>query len=577
MLAYGVLGSIGLLLALLVRGKTPPAVLFTGWAAAYYLGGLIDQRVFLSSFTNPALATLVILLLVSLVLERSPVLDRIAGLVIGGGARGAVFRLSTFTVPFSAFLNNTAVVAAMLGIVTRQRRVPASRLLIPLSYASILGGVTTLVGTSTNLVVSSFAVNAGLPALSMFQFSWVGLPVAVVCIGVLIVSARWLPANEMDDTGNGQAYFLEAQVQEDSPLVGHSIEQNHLRRLEGLFLAEIVRSGRLISPVAPDEVLEGGDVLIFSGETRKVQSLQRFQGLKVFGAHTDKLLDSNLVEVIISNESVLANRTLREVDFRTMFDAAVVGIRRGDKRLTGQLGQIKLHVGDSLLLAVGTDFRQHRNLERNFHVLDNSLQRPKLSGRQNILAISGFCTVIALSAFGWLPLLDGLLVLLASFLVSGLLTVDELRRRFPFELVLIIGSALGIASALEASGAATVVASLIGGVFGGWGPIGALIGVYLVTVALTELITNNAAAALAFPLALSSATAFGTDPTPFIMVVAYGASACFMVPFGYQTHLMVYSPGRYRFSDFFRVGLPVSLAYGISVLLLVPRVFPFHP
>jgi di/tricarboxylate transporter len=426
MLAYGVLGSIGLLLALLVRGRTPPAILFTAWATIYYLAGLIDQRVFLSSFTNPALATLVVLLMASLVLERSPVLDSVSGLIIRGGASGATLRLSSITATFSAFVNNTAVVGSMLGMITRQRRIPASRLLIPLSYASILGGVTTLVGTSTNLVVSSFAVNAGLPALSMFQFSWVGIPVAVVCIAVLVVAGRWLPDNESDDRSNGQSYFLEAQVQADSPLVGHSIEENRLRRLDGLFLAEILRHGRLISPVGPDEVLEAEDMLIFSGETRKVQSLQQFPGLKVFGAQTDKLLGANLVEVVVANESVLANRTLRDVDFRTMFDAAVVGIRRGEKRLTGQLGQIRLHVGDSLLLAVGSDFRQHRNLDRNFHVLDGSVQRPRLSSKQNFLALSGFCSVISLSAVDWLPLLDGLLILLALFLVGGLLSLGNL-------------------------------------------------------------------------------------------------------------------------------------------------------
>lgn len=577
MLAYVVLGSIGLLLALLVRGRIPPAILFTAWAAIYYLTGLIDQRVFLSSFTNSALATLVVLLMASLVLERSPLLDRASALMISGGPSRAIFRLSSFTVVFSAFVNNTAVVGSMLGMVTRQRRVAASRLLIPLSYASILGGVTTLVGTSTNLVVSSFAVNAGLPALSMFQFSWVGIPVAVVCVAVLVVAGRWLPDNESDDHGNDQSYFLEAQIQADSPLVGNSIEENRLRRLDGLFLAEILRHGRLISPVGPDEILEAEDILIFSGETRKVQSLQRFPGLKVFGAHTEKLLGANLVEAVIANESVLANHTLRDVDFRTMFDAAVVGIRRGNKRLTGQLGQIRLHVGDSLLLAVGSDFRQHRNLDRNFHVLDDSVQRPRLTSSQNLLAVCGFASVIAVSAIDLLPLLDGLMMLLGLFLGAGLLSVDELRRRFPFELVLVIGSALAIASALEASGAAQIVASLIGSLFGDWGPMGALVGVYLVTVALTELVTNNAAAALAFPLGLSSASAFGVDPTPFVMVVAYAASAGFLLPFGYQTHLMVYSPGRYRLADFFRVGLPVSLAYGTTVLALVPLLFPFQP
>lgn len=576
-LAYAVLGSLGLLLVLLVRGRTPPALLFTVWATVYYLCGLVDQRAFLSGFTNPALATLVLLMMVSIALERAPILDRVADAIVRGGPGGAVLRLSAVVAPLSAFLNNTALVGALLGVVTRQRRLPPSKLLIPLSYAAILGGTMTLVGTSTNLVVSSFAVNAGLPALGMFQFAWVGVPVALGGIAVLVWCARWLPANQGDEGSAGQAYFLEARVLPDSPLVGRSIEANRLRRLEGLFLAEILRGGRLLSPVGPQEIVAAGDVLIFSGETRNVQALRQFSGLEVFGAQADELLRSNLVEVVIASQSTLANRTLREVDFRSLFDAAVVGIRRGDKRLTGQLGTIPLHVGDCLLLAVGPDFHQHRNIDRNFHVLGGSLQRPRLSRSQSRLALGGFATVIGLSALGWVALLDGLLVLLGVFLAAGLLSAGELRRRFPFELVLIIGSALSMASALETSGAAALMAKAVAQMFGGWGAMGALIGVYLVTVALTELITNNAAAALAFPLALSSAAAFGADPTPFIMVVAYGASACFLLPFGYQTHLMVYSPGRYRYVDFFRIGLPLSLVYGLCVLLLVPRVFPFYP
>lgn len=575
MTAIWVLASVGILIGLLIHGRIQPAVLFPVWAAGYYLFGLIGQNHFLANFSNPALVTLVLLLLVSLVLERSPLLDRLSGALMKGRPGTAALRLSAFVSPLSAFLNNTAVVGAMLGMITRQKVIPASKLLIPLSYASIFGGVTTLVGTSTNLVVNSFAVGAGLAPLGMFQFAWVGVPLALVCIGMLAFCVRWLPSHENDSQASGQAYFLEARVRIDAPLVGRTIEQNHMRRLDGLFLAEIVRDGRLISPVGPNEIILAGDVLIFSGETQKVQALQAFDGLDVFGMQADRLLGANLVEIVISSESELPGQTLRDVDFRTMFDAAVVGIRRGSRQLTGQLGQIPLRIGDSLLLAVGPDFWHHRNLDRNFHVLDNSLLRPRLSSRQNLIALGGFGGVIMLSTIGALPLLNGLLILLALFLFIGLLNLADLRRRLPYELIMVIGSALGIAQALETSGAAALVADFIRESFAAYGPMGALVGVYLITLVLTELVTNNAAAALAFPVALSSAKAFGVDPTPFVMVVAYGASACFMLPFGYQTHLMVYTPGRYRLTDFLRIGLPVSLVYALCVLVLVPIVFPF--
>lgn len=577
MSAYLTLASVAVLLGLLVWGRWSTGVLFVAWAGTYHLSGLIDAKALLASYANPALATLVLLLLVSLALERSALLERMTNRLLAGRESLASLRLMMVAGGFSAFLNNTAVVGVLLGTISRQTRIAPSRLLIPLSYASILGGITTLVGTSTNLVVNSFAVDNGLRPIGMFQLTWVGLPVALACMLVLVFVVRWLPRHGSQARDAGQPYFLEARVAESSPLVGRSIERNGLRHLDGLFLLEIERQGRLISPVGPDEVLTAGDVLLFTGEVTQFQALQSFAGLEVFGTRSDTLLNANLVEVVIANTSELANRTLREVDFRTMFDAGVVGIRRGDKRLTGQLGRIPLKVGDSLLLATGPDFAQHRNLDRNFHVLGDSVHRPLLSARQSAWALGGFAGVIALSAAGWLDLMSGLMLLMAAFLFSGLLSLAELRRRFPFELFMVIGSALAMAKGLEASGAAELVAGAMRSLFDGWGVYGALVGVYLLTLVLTELVTNNAAAALAFPVALATARGFGVDPTAFVLVVAYGASACFLVPFGYQTHLMVMSPGRYRMTDFLRAGLPVSLTYSVVVLWLTPVFFPLLP
>lgn len=577
MTATWVLLSLALLVALLVHGRLSPALLFCGWAGGYHLLGLISERELLESYANPGLAVLLLLLLISLVLERAPLIERFSDTLLKGGERLATFRMCLVTAACSAFLNNTAVVSTLLGTITRQRHHPASRLLLPLSYAAVLGGITTLVGTSTNLVVNSFAERAGLPSISMFQMTTVGVPVALACIVCLTLVARWLPVRTGDDSGPRQAYFLEARLSAGSPLIDRSIEANRLRNLDGLFLVEIVRGGRLISPVSPEEILHADDVLIFTGEVEKMQVIDRFPGLQVFGTRADDLLRSNLVEVVISSDSELANRTLREVDFRTMFDAGVVGIRRGDKRLTGQLGRIPLKVGDALLLAAGADFAQHRNLARNFHRVGGAPLHPKLTQPQTRWVVGGFGSVIIAAATNVLPLFAGLLLLLATFLASGLLSMAEIRRRFPFELILVIGAALAIARVLESSGGAAIISDFVAHVFSDLGVWGAFIGIYLMTVILTEVVTNNAAAALAFPIALSTANAFGADPTPFVMLVAYGASAGFLIPFGYQTHLMVYSPGRYRVMDFVRTGTPVALVYATVVLLLVPRVFPFFP
>ncbi|WP_416137630.1 SLC13 family permease [Halomonas sp. HK25] len=574
-MTWAVLLSIAGLLGLLISGAVRPAIAFVGLAGAYLVFGLVDTATLLAQYTNPALATLLLLLLVSLALERTPLLDWLSQRLLNGREATATARLMGASALLSAFLNNTAVVAAFLGAISRQKRIAPSRLLIPLSYASILGGMTTLVGTSTNLVVNSFALGTGGFELGMFQFSLVGVPVALMTFGVLLWRARTLPEHQPEDTAEKLSYFLAADLEASSEMVGKSIEENQLRSLEGLYLLEIEREGRLISPVAPEELLQAGDTLVFTGEVGKVQALQRFPGLKLFGHQADDLLATNLVEVVISHESELASQTLQEVDFRSMFNAGVVGIRRGGRRLEGQLGQIPLRVGDCLVLAVGGDFRQHRNIDRNFHLLSGSFKRPPLNRLESWLTLGGFAAVIGLAALELLPLFHGLLLLMAGLLAARILSPAELRRRFPFELWLIIGSALAIAQGLESSGAAALLAQGMQTLFAGYGVMAAFVGCYLLTLLLTETVTNNAAAALAFPVAWTTAQAFGADPMPFIMAVAYGASACFLIPYGYQTHLMVFSPGRYRISDFLKTGLPVSLTYSAGVLVLTPLVFPF--
>lgn len=571
-----VLASVGVLLGLLIQGRIAPSVLFTGTAVVYFLTGLLPQGVLLGSYSNPALATLVLLLLVSVALERSSLLEHLTDRLLDGKPMAATWRFTSVAAALSAFLANTAVVAVLLGIVTRQRKLPPSRLLLPLSYASILGGVTTLVGTSTNLTVNSLVVGAGLPALGMFQLAWVGVPAAVLCLGALAWLSRHLPVREAATRDPEAAgYFLEARVNADSPLAGRTIEQNRLRALDGLFLLEIIRDGRLRSPVGPDEVIQAGDCLIFTGALDRVSALREFRGLTVFEDGADALLGSNLVEVVIASQSELDKKTLRDVDFRTLFDAGVVGIRRGEERLTGQLGRIPLAVGDCLLLAVGPDFRNRHNLERNFHVLGEAPLATTLDARRSAAVLAGFGAVVAAAATGVLPLFHGLLVFLAALLGFRVLTFAQLRRRFPFDLFFLVGSSLAVAHVLDSTGGAELVAGLLGGLFEGMGVWGAFAGVYVLTVVLTELVSNNAAAALAFPVAIATAKLWNVDATPFVLAVTYGASAGFVIPFGYQTHLMVYSAGRYRLGDFVRLGLPVSVLFGAVVLILTPMVFPF--
>ena len=570
-----VLLTLPLLLLALASGRVAPAVAFFSVAVAFMLGGIVSTEAFLASFTNPALATLVVLLLVSAVIERSPLLYRLSNKILVGDEKRAFIRLTGISTLLSAFMNNTAVVSTFLATLTRQQKIAPSRLLIPLSYASILGGITTLIGTSTNLVVNSFVTSAGLPPLHMFQFSAVGIPVAVACLAVLYWRMRVLPVNSNSSQDIKNTYFLTVEVLAEADIAGKSVADSGLKRLDDLYLVEIQRDNYLISPVRPEVRIRPGDQLVFSGSIEHIGGLQAFRGLKILGEHASDLLASNLVEAVIAHESDLVYRTLQEIDFRGRFNAGVVAIRRGNKRLTGHLGRTVLYVGDSLILAVGSHFAVQADLEKHFHILSTSYTPPRLTNRQGNRAIAGFFLAVLLETLNLLPLLHGLLLLLGAYLLAGYTSLGELRRRIPFELIAIIGSAIAIAKAMDNTGAAQLIGAFIHHVFQDKSVFIAFAGIYFMTLITTEIITNNAAAALAIPIALSTAQTLNANPLPFVMAVAYGASACFILPFGYQTHLMVYTPGRYTLGDYLRTGLPVSLTYSALVLLLTPLVFPF--
>ncbi|UFS62274.1 SLC13 family permease [Sulfurimonas sp. HSL-3221] len=571
-----VLFSLGGLIVLLIRGTIRPGVLFFGLLMLYYLTGLIETKAMLHNFVNPSLIVLVLLIVISSVIERTAVVEWLSHAVFSRNRFASMLRLTGLTSLFSAFLNNTAVVASMMSMVKNNKHVAPSKAMIPLSYAAIFGGTMTLIGTSTNLIVNGFVVDAGLTPLSLFDFIYVGLPLAVA--GGLFLSlfgSKLLPTYATKGRTQEERYFLEARVGSDSPLAGKTIQENGLRSMEQLFLAEVMRGERLISPVTPREVLQAGDVLIFTGNMRDVQELNRFKGLAIFDNKRCPLQD-NLTEVVVSHESALVGHTIKTAEFRTKFDAAVVAVRRGSEKLSGKLGNIELQAGDTLLLTAGEDFSKRENLKKNFYFVSNLSLNQKFDTKTSLLILGLFLGAIVLSATGVLPFLKGLFVLLGLFIILKFLSLRDVKLTFPFELVLIIGSALGIAQVLMNSGVADMLGNGIKEATGSMGIYGTFAAVYLMTFLLTEIITNNAAAALSFPVAYATATALGADPMPFIMAVAYGASASFMSPYGYQTNLMVYGPGGYKFADFVRIGLPVSVLYSALVLALVPIFFPFE-
>ncbi len=560
----------------LTATRLRPAFIFGGVISFLYIVDMISLKNALSHFTNSALVTLVMLILLVLVFEKTRLFQQFGEKIFKGNYLFALFKLSIVSGLMSSLANNTAVVASCMGTVKNQTHFAPSRLLIPLSYASIWGGTLTLVGTSTNLILNGLVIENGLGTLKMFDFTPIGIPIFIICLGVLLlVAPKTLPRREME-SDETKTYFLEARVEPDSPLIGKSLNDNGFRNLIKLFLVEVIRDEHVISPVSPDEIIEGGDILVFSGDIENVQTLSQFKGLSVFEDKQASLSD-NLVEVVISHDAPIRGRSIREINFRALFDAAVVAVRRGDQRIGGGLGGIVLQPGDSLILATGHDFSSRHNLPRNFIVLGNIETRDHLPTMVEYAAILGFVAIIALAALGILTLFKGLIIMFGILMATRLLSINDIRRNFPFELVIVVGAALGFAQAMQSSGVAQLIADGFINVFGSTGVYGALIASFLMTLVLTELITNNAAAVLVLPIALSLAQQYQADPMPFIMAVAFGASASFLTPYGYQTNLMIYSVGKYRLLDYIKTGLPISITYSAVALVVIPLIYPFYP
>ena len=560
------------LVALLITNKVRPAILFVSAIALSYLLGWISFEKMMGNFTNSSLFTLVLLLVASIAVEKTTLLQSVGRHLNHDNFGWVIAKLGITTAFLSSITNNSAVVASLIGVLKRNQFHSPSKLLLPLSYAAILGGTLTLIGTSTNLIVNSFVVDAGLTPIGFFDFTVIGLVVVFFGVIVLVLGGYWLPDrfNQQDDE---LPYMLEAIVSDDSIMVGQTVEENRLRALQRLYLVEIERDGQLIRPVSPSQVLSAGDRLVFAGDTQSLHILQEMDGLEWFAK--SHLKGQALMEVIISHSASIKGKTLKECAFREKFDAAVVAIRRGHEQLSGGLGQITLRAGDTLMLVPGKEFRQHRKMVREFVMISESTVSARLDNVQSRFVLLGFISTLVISLTGMMDLTKALLALLVVFMITGVLSIDEIKRRFPVELTVIVGSALGLANIMVDNGVAQMLGDTLLELFGSWGMIGAFVAVYFFTLILTELITNNAAAALAFPIAYSIAIGYGVDPRPFIMAVIFGASASFISPYGYQTNLMVYSAGNYQFSDYLRIGVPLSVVYSAVVLVMIPIIFPF--
>ena len=561
------------LIGCLIFSRWSPPLLFSAAMAACVMAGSIDLSGVMAKATNEGLVTLLLLLMVSLGLERLPWLLSLSQYVVRRSLPKTLLGLSGMTMLFSAFVNNTAVVATLAGTLRKNPHHAASQILLPISYAAILGGTLTLIGTSTNLIVSSFLEDLTGSGIAFFAFLPVALPAAMAGLAAMLLMHRVLPASN-EAYAQTHDFLIEMVVADDSRLVGNTVLENGLRDLGDLFLVELVRQGRLMTPVMPDEYLEAGDRLIFSGDVTKVGILERFHGLRSF-ALDQGLLGTNLTEVVLLPGAPVIGLTIKQSEFRSRFDAAVVGLHRDGERLSGKLGNISLRAGDSLMLAVGADFQKRSNLSRNFLIVDNSVASHSLSTAKSVITAVGMTAAVGCSIAGWVPLSTGLMFLLLLMLSLKLFSAAELRRRFPFEMWLIVSSALAISQAVLNSGLMETAMLGLSPLLAELSPMMMLVLIYALTLAMTELMTNNAAAALMFPIGYSIAVTAGFEPMAFVMAVALGGSASFLTPYGYATNLMVQNLGGYSRQDYIRFGWLVSLAYSTVVLLLLPRVFPF--
>ncbi|MCG9700640.1 SLC13 family permease [Vibrio natriegens] len=563
---------LGIITCLLVT-KIKPSYVFAGAAFISFLAGMMDLTSIASNFTNSSLLTLVLLILASCALEKTLLISWVSRSISEGQLGSVIAKLGLSTALLSSFTNNTAVVVSLIGAIKRNQQHAPSKLLIPLSYAAILGGTLTLIGTSTNLIINSFVEDAGLPSLGFFTPTLIGL--AVLAGGLLIlIPLSYLLPNYDDQTQEDLPYFLESRVEPGSPLVGRTVSENNLRALRKLFLAEVIRDGVTVSSVGPEFVLNAKDRLLFCGDVESVATLQEIPGLTLFGHQ--HLNGQNFREVVVSSSATFCHKTLKESRFRDRFDAVVVAIRRGHERLEGGLGSIKLAPGDTLVLVPGKRFESERRAHRKEFVLVHDLDSSaRLDANKSSIVLLGFAAVIGFALLDLVPIIKGLAVYILSLLAFGIVQVSELRRRFPIDIVVIVGSALSIAQLMISSGLSVRMGEMFIQAFNGWGVFGALVATYIMTLVLTELVTNNAAAALSFPIGYSMAIGYGVDPMPFIMAVLFGASASFISPYGYQTNLLVYSVGNYKLTDYVRIGVPISIVYSVLVLTLIPVFFPF--
>ncbi len=564
-----------------------PDIIMSAGLTVLLVSGVLLPAEALAGFANQGMLTVAVLYIVVSGLTETGAIGWVVHYILGKprGMQQAQARVMAPAAALSAFLNNTPVVAVFLPAVkvwARRNNLSLSRLLIPLSYASIVGGTCTLIGTSTNLVVNGLLVDqAGMPGLAMFDLAWVGLPITLsVLLFLFLFGNRFLPEREAP-LAHGESireYMAEMMVEDGSPLVGSSIRDAGLRSLPGLFLAEIERDGAVLPAVSPRERLQANDRLVFVGAMESVVDLHGMHGLKPATDQVMKLegerKDRSFFEAVVSDTCPLVGKRVREGRFRTRYQAVILAMARNGERLRGKIGDVVLRTGDTLLLEARPSFIEQFGRSRDFLLVSEIGEAHPLNYKGAPVALATVTGMVLLAASGILSMLEAALVAAGLMILTGCTSGRVARQAPDWQVLVVIAASFGIGAALDKSGAAGVLAESIIDLAGGH-PWATLTLVFVATALLSAIATNNVAAVLAFPIALAAASHMNVGVLPFAVTIMIAASTSFATPIGYQTNLMVYNAGGYRFMDFMRIGLPLTVLVGIVTVGLVPLIWAF--
>ncbi|MBE0648316.1 MAG: anion permease [Bacteroidales bacterium] len=572
------------MLVALYQEWSTPSLIFLLAIVIFYFSGIITIGDILHGLSNESIILIFLLIIVSEVIKRTAVIGFVLNRLLRPNLsyRQFMTRMTTGVAFFSGWINNTPLVAFMMPYVydwARKKGIAPSKVLLPLSYAALMGGTITLIGTSTNLVVNGLAIESGLKSLHLFDFIYVGIPVTVLgTLYLIFIGSKWLPDREnalsqFDE--HSREYLIETIVPPMSGFTGKTIEEAGLRNLNDLFLVQILRNKEIIAPVTPKEVLHKNDCLFFAGNTDRI--IELVQGTKdlilPYGTKMINQPQNHIVEAVIPDSSKLHNQTAKEYKFSVHFDAAIIGIQRNSEKLRGKLGEVKLKAGDLLLLVTGKNFPP--DAEQDIQVVTRVKKIERMEGWKVTVFYVILLAAFTLSAVKILPLFIGLLCVIGFIAVTDMIKLTDIRRTLDFNLFFLLVLALALGKAITNSGLASYMADYIIN-FSGDSTLLVMISLYLITNIISMFVTNAAAVAVTFPIALAAATEMGVDNfKPFILVIAYAASAEFMTPFGYQTNLMVYGPGGYKFKDYIRVGFPLSLLYMVATIVILKLVFGY--